>query len=50
LTILRRQLNKRFGPLPAGVEERLAQLSTTELEDLSLRLFDAQSIDELFTR
>ena len=50
LTILRRQLNKRFGTMPAGVDERLTQLSTSELEDLSLRLFDAQSIDELFSR
>jgi predicted transposase YdaD len=50
LTILRRQLNKRFGALPAWAEERLTKLTTTELEDLSLRLFDAKSIDELFSR
>jgi hypothetical protein len=49
-TILRHQLDKRFGAVPAWVDERLAQLSHTELEDLSIRLFDAKSIDELFSR
>jgi hypothetical protein len=48
LTILRRQLAKRFGALPATIDERLATLSTAELEDLSVRLFDIKSIDELF--
>ena len=48
LAILRRLLAKRFGTPPAWVEERLANLATAELEDLSLRLFDAHSIDELF--
>jgi predicted transposase YdaD len=50
LAILRRQLAKRFGTPPAWVEERLAKLSSPELEDLSLRLFDIQSIDEIFGR
>ena len=48
LTILRRQLAKRFSPLPVWLDERLTQLSTAELEDLSVRLFDAENIDELF--
>jgi len=48
LTILRRQLDKRFGALPPWVDEHLTKLSNTELEDLSLRLFDAKSIEELF--
>jgi hypothetical protein len=50
LAILRRQLAKRFGTPPAWVDERLAKLSTAKLEDLSLRLFDTQSIEELFGR
>jgi predicted transposase YdaD len=50
LTILRRLLNKRFGDIPAWIDDRLTNLSTTELEDLSLRLLDAKSIDELFVR
>ncbi len=50
LTILRRQIGKRFGALPTAVDERLAKLSTAELEDISLRLLDAKSIEELFSR
>jgi len=50
LDILRRQIGKRFGTLPAWVDERLGKLSTTELEDLSLRFVDAKSLDELFAR
>jgi uncharacterized protein DUF4351 len=48
LTIIRRQIEKRFGTLPDGVEERLTQLSLAELDDLSLRVLDAASLDELF--
>ncbi len=48
LTILRRVLSKRFGALPAALDERLSTLSAAELEDLSVRLFDVKSIDELF--
>jgi hypothetical protein len=50
LTILRGQLAKRFGTLPVWVDDRLTNLSTTELEDLSLRLFDVKNLDELFAR
>jgi len=50
ITILRRQLNKRFGALPSWIYERLTKLSTAELEDISLRLLDASSIEELFKR
>jgi Domain of unknown function (DUF4351) len=48
ISILRRQIEKRFGPLPASAEERLTHLSITELEDLSLRVLDAKGMDELF--
>jgi len=50
LVMLRRQLAKRFGQLPAWVEQRLATLSLTELEDLSLAFLDAKTIGELFDR
>jgi predicted transposase YdaD len=49
LTILRRLIGRRFGTPPPWVDERLAKLSIPELEDVSLRLFDAKSIDELFS-
>lgn len=48
LLIVRRQLEKRFGALPPTVEQRLMQFPVAKLEDLSLRLLDAQSLDELF--
>jgi flagellar biosynthesis/type III secretory pathway protein FliH len=50
LTILRRQIAKRFGTLPARLDKKLAKLPRPALEDLSLRLFDAKSINDLFTR
>jgi hypothetical protein len=50
LTILRRLIAKRFGPLPARLDKKLAKLPRRALEDLSLRLFDAKTIDELFAR
>lgn len=46
--VLARQLTKRFGPLPARVEERLASSSSESLEILSERIFDLTSLDELF--
>lgn len=47
LTILRRQVAKRFGTLPAWAAERLAGFSTAELEELSERVLDAKSVEEL---
>jgi hypothetical protein len=47
LSVLRRQLEKRFGTVPAWAEERLSKLSPQELEDLSVGVLDAKSIDDL---
>ena len=47
LTILRRQIEKRFGTLPSWASEKLSALQRPELEDLSERVLDAQSLDEL---
>lgn len=47
LTVLRRQVEKKFGPLPSWAEERLAGRSTTELEELSIRVLDAPSLEYL---
>ena len=49
LTILRRQIEKRFGALPGWATEKLAALSAPELEDLSERVLDAKSLQELLT-
>ena len=50
VNVLRRQIGKRFGDLPIWVDKRLIDLSSPELEEHSLRLFDAVSLDELFSR
>ena len=47
LTVLRRLIEKRFGSLPSRAHERLAALSASELEDLSERVLDATSIEDL---
>ena len=47
LTVLRRQIEKRFGAMPSWAEEKLAGRSTAELEELSVRLLDARSIEDL---
>jgi hypothetical protein len=49
ITILRRQLEKRFGALPGWAVEKLAALSASELEDLSERVLDAKSMEELLS-
>jgi predicted transposase YdaD len=47
LIVLRRQIEKRFGTLPSWAEERLAGRSAAELEDLSVHVLDATSIEDL---
>ena len=47
LTILRRQIEKRFGALPGWASEKLAALPASELEELSERVLDAKSVEEL---
>ncbi|MGA3044895.1 MAG: DUF4351 domain-containing protein [Bryobacteraceae bacterium] len=47
LTVLRRQIEKRFGPLPAWAHEKLGAMPSSELEDLSERVLDAGSMEEL---
>ena len=47
LAILRRQIEKRFGALPAWAGEKLAALPASELEDLSERVLDAKTVEEL---
>jgi predicted transposase YdaD len=47
LAVLRRLIEKRFGAIPSWAEERLAGRSTVELVDLSVRVLDAQSMEDL---
>jgi len=47
LTIVRRLIEKRFGSVPKWAQQRLAKLSAKELEELSVRLVDAKSIESL---
>lgn len=42
-------IEKRFGSLTADVRERLHRLSADELNQLWLRLMDAETIEELWT-
>jgi hypothetical protein len=48
LKILRRQIEKRFGPIPKWAAERLAARSAAELEELSDRILDVTNIEDLF--
>jgi hypothetical protein len=41
-----RDLEKRFGPIPAWAEERLGGRSAEDLEALGVRLLEAQSLEE----
>jgi hypothetical protein len=47
LAVLRRQIEKRFGAIPSWAEERLAGRSPADLEDLSVHVLDAPSIEDL---
>jgi hypothetical protein len=47
IAVLRRLMQKKFGPLPNWAEEGLAGRSTAELEELSIRVLDAQSLEDL---
>jgi predicted transposase YdaD len=46
--LLLQLLARRFGPLPAEAEKRVAQAEATELQRWGLRLLDAASLDEVF--
>ena len=47
LTIVRRLIEKRFGSVPKWAQQRLAKLSAKELEELSVRVHEAKSIESL---
>jgi hypothetical protein len=45
---LRRQLGRRFGPLPAWAEQELKTASPERLETIADRILDADSLDAVF--
>jgi predicted nucleotidyltransferase/HEPN domain-containing protein len=47
--LLLRQLERRFGPLPAHVTERVAQASAPDLERWADRVLDAPGLDAVFS-
>jgi hypothetical protein len=46
--LLRRQLTRRFGPLPSWAEERLGQAGEAELEEWGDRVLECRSLKEVF--
>jgi predicted transposase YdaD len=49
IALLQGMLNHRFGSLEPNVQERLESLSLTQLEELSLALFDFTEVTDLVT-
>jgi hypothetical protein len=45
--VIFRQIEKRFGPVPASLRDRLEALSPDETEQVALRLLDAKSPEDL---
>ena len=46
-TVVTRQIEKRFGTVPAWVRQRLEAMSAPEVEETALRLLDARSLEDL---
>jgi hypothetical protein len=47
IAVLRRQIEKRFGVMPEWAQQQLASRTTEQLEQLSVRLLDAGTLEEL---
>ncbi|MBF0148605.1 MAG: DUF4351 domain-containing protein, partial [Magnetococcales bacterium] len=47
--ILTRLLQRRFGTVPDWASEKIAKADLSSLEEWSLRIFDAQSLDDVFS-
>ncbi|MBF0434050.1 MAG: Rpn family recombination-promoting nuclease/putative transposase [Magnetococcales bacterium] len=48
-SMLTRQIQRRFGTIPEWANEKIAKADLQSLEDWSLRIFDAQSLDDVFS-
>ncbi|MEO5329750.1 MAG: DUF4351 domain-containing protein, partial [Magnetococcus sp. THC-1_WYH] len=47
--ILTLQLQRRFGTVPEWASEKIAKAELPSIEEWSLRIFDAQSLDDVFS-
>jgi predicted transposase YdaD len=47
-TILLRLLDRRFGPLPEWVREKIERMDRAMLEEAGLRLLDAKTLEDVF--
>ena len=47
LELILRKLKRRFGNIPARIEQQLPNLGLTQLEDLAEELLDFSQIDDL---
>ncbi|MBF0416059.1 MAG: DUF4351 domain-containing protein [Magnetococcales bacterium] len=48
-SMLMRLLQRRFGSIPDWASEKIAKAELSSLEEWSLRIFDAQSLDDVFS-
>ena len=46
--MLSRQIQRRFGDLPAWARDKIAEADLSTLEEWSLRFVDAHSLEEVF--
>ncbi len=46
--VVRRLIEKKFGPMPAWVDQRLGAMTLGDIENVALRVLDAASLQELF--
>jgi hypothetical protein len=46
-TIVGRQIEKRFGPVPRWAQQHLEAMSAPEIERIALGLLDAESLEKL---
>jgi hypothetical protein len=49
-SVLRRLMERRFGAIPDWAEARLATLSPAEIDAISVRIPDAESLEQLFQK
>ena len=47
LELVRRQLEKRFGPLPDAARQKLESLTAEQIDDIGLAMLDASTLEEL---